>query len=285
MHPRWTARARTAVEYLFRPLQDVDVYVEDSNDEVFYTELFKRLAPGNVRISRVFTAGGRKGVIEKARSHDFSKRRALFVIDGDFEWVRGEIAAFPDLVHRLDAYCVENLLIHEDAIVKILIEESVLSEKAASEALQYHPWIGGLSSHLLELFIWFAALNSADPRLPTVSQGVGAILTQPRKGIAQTISPQKVKRMISEVRAHTEAAIGTNAAKELHDLILRRVSAFQCPHDIISGKDFLLPLLEQQLWKHIKRKTLRKSLRVRLARNCCIQRFEELSRAIAICAR
>ena len=224
-------------------------------------------------------------MIEKARSHDFSKRKALFVIDGDFEWVRDEIPPFPDIVHRLDAYCVENLLIHEDPIAQILIEESVLSEKEAREAFQFHPWLTGLSSHLLELFIWFAALNSADPRSATVSQGVGAILTQPRKGTPQTISTLKVKRLISEVRVNTEVAIGTRAAKELHDRIHLRVSAIRNPHDIISGKHFLFPLLELQLWRHIKRKTLRKSLRVRLARNCCLQRFEELSRAVAASAR
>ena len=35
---RWPARALDAIQKLFEPLQDVDIFVEDAEDEVFYPE-------------------------------------------------------------------------------------------------------------------------------------------------------------------------------------------------------------------------------------------------------
>ena len=156
----WPKRARAALALLFRPLQDIDVYVEDTGDEVFYSELFRRIAPAGVKIVRVFCAGGRPAVVDRARNHDFTSRVALFVIEGDFEWVRGE--APPDLrgVHRIDAYCVENLLIHERAAVELVIEEAAATEEEARSLFNFGAWITDVSSSLVELFVWFAVLSS-----------------------------------------------------------------------------------------------------------------------------
>jgi hypothetical protein len=65
---KWPERALGALTYLFRPLQDIDIFVEDIRDEVFYNELFKRISPRTVRFLRVFCAGNKIGVIERART-------------------------------------------------------------------------------------------------------------------------------------------------------------------------------------------------------------------------
>src|ERR1017187_592430 len=108
----WSRRAKVALSYLFRPLQDVDIYVENINDEVFYSELIRRIAPSHIRVVRVFPKGGRQAVLEAAQHHDFQQRRALFLVDGDFEWVRDERPPAAHGVYRVEAYCIENLLIH-----------------------------------------------------------------------------------------------------------------------------------------------------------------------------
>lgn len=87
---KWPERAKAAIRKLFEPLQDVDVYIEDTNDEVFYRTLLNNVTNGQIKIARVFSLGGKTPVVNKARGHDHSARRALFIIDGDLDWVRGD---------------------------------------------------------------------------------------------------------------------------------------------------------------------------------------------------
>src|SRR5690348_11218246 len=134
---QWPVRATAAIKKLFEPLQDIDVYVEDSNDEAFYKTLLNRVLQDRVSIARVFGQGGRKAVIEEARKHDHSKRRALFIIDGDLEWVRGICLPKITALHRHDAYCIENLLLGEEALSKILSEEIVVTESEAACLLNF----------------------------------------------------------------------------------------------------------------------------------------------------
>jgi hypothetical protein len=239
------------------------------------------VAPKKVKVARVFPAGNREAVIAMAIDHDFKARRALFIIDGDLEWVRGDVGSFPEFVYRLDAYCIENLLIQEDAVARILIEELILSEDMAKETLQFDNWLYNVSSLLLDLFIWFAALNAVKASESTISLGIGQLLTPARKGVPQMLDHLKVEKQIYEIQQKTESVIGIVEAKELHDRILQRVNNLPNPSDAISGKDYLFPLFEYHLWHYVKRKTSRKSLRIRLARNCCLQRFAALSEAMA----
>lgn len=81
----WPKRALFAIKYLFSPLQDIDIYVEDHEDEVFYSELFKKIKPSNIRIKRVFGVGGKAALIDRAESHGWDTRPALFLIDGDLD--------------------------------------------------------------------------------------------------------------------------------------------------------------------------------------------------------
>lgn len=280
MTPLWPSSAKEALAYLFRPLQDVDVYVEDTNDTVFYTELLQRIKPDNVRLVRVFEAGNRNGVIEKAKAHDFAVRRALFLVDGDLEWVRGEKPPAPDRVYRLDAYCIENLLIHEDAAVQIVVEEAAILEEAARQALRFADWIKGTVEMLLELFVWFAALNLVKPSEPTVGLGVGKLLLS-KKGKGPVLDPAKIEDLTRKMRQATEQEIGASRAKELGASISDRVNSLPTQSDVISGKDYLLPLFEYRLWSCTRRKTRRESLRVRLARHCSLERLGPLRAAMA----
>lgn len=87
---RWPPRSLAALRKLFEPLQAVDVYVEDTNDEAFYRRLLNFAVDGEIPVARVFALGGRLAVIEAAQLHDHSSRRAVFIIDGDLPWVRGD---------------------------------------------------------------------------------------------------------------------------------------------------------------------------------------------------
>lgn len=279
MIPTWPQKARSTIAYLYRPLQDVDIYVEDAKDEALYTELFRRIAPKNVRIAKVVALGDRLRVIEKAKQYDFPSRRALFLVDGDLEWVRGDSS--PDHVFRLDAYCIENILLHEDAAVQVVMEESAIGKEQAEKMLNFTRWRNEISQALVELFVSFAALNSVAPDEPTVGLGVGYLLTASKKGIAQQLDAGKVQAVLTTIQNKTVATVGVAKSTQLRENIKTRVTALPQKSDVISGKDFLMPLFHFHLTACTKTKPHRTSLRMRLALHCSLDRLKSLSKALA----
>lgn len=278
---KWPQRATRAIVQLFRPLQDIDIYVEDAGSERFYGELFKRIAPDELRIKRVFPLHGRANVLAQAQLHDCAKRPALFLIDGDFEWVRGEPS--PPNVYRLESYCIENLLISEHAAVQLIFEEGVLSKPESSEALDFASWQKSLQP-LVELFTVYAALNAIDPSTATVSIGLGGLLSPAAKGKPPELDPVKTEARIVAQKQRLSKLMGEAKSVQFLATIRARVTTLPVHLYIVSGKDFLLPLF------HFKLKSCGcgltvKSLRMRLARHCDVTLLRGLTGALVRAAR
>jgi hypothetical protein len=283
--PSWSQRARQAIVGLFSPLQDIDVYVEDHNDEPFYSELLRRIAPANVRIARVFAAGGREAVVARGAAHDHTQRRALFLIDGDFEWVLGKPSPSINALYRLDAYCIENLIIAESALVQIAMEDLAVDELEARRRLDFSSWAQSAKSSLLNLFVVFAAMNKLDSTQATVSRGIGELLTQSRRRHPPVIDTKKVAGVARLLLDSLVASLGRDAVDSVIEAVSNRAAGLPRPLDIISGKDFLLPLLEFHLRHCADTKCERRSLRFRMARHADLERFAGLTRALESAAR
>ncbi len=280
---KWPERAKAAIRKLFEPLQDIDVYVEDTNDEAFYKSLLNKVSEGNIKIARVFALGGRKKVVDAAQHHDQVSRRALFVIDGDLDWVLG--VPPPNIVglHQHDAYCIENLLVSEKALCTILSEEIIVTEDDATRLLDFKSWIRSVQDPLLELFAAFATAKALAPEEKTVAHGVGIMCTK-QQGGDTALDASKVARAINKALTTSEAKAGKQNTMSMYQKTLSRLKALAFPLHAVSGKDFLLPLLDFWLQSHgcrVKRKTLR----MRLATNGDSSRFVALHGAIRGAAR
>jgi len=276
---RWPERAKAAIKKLFEPLQPIDVYVEDTNDEAFYRTLLNKVAQGKVNIARVYALGGRKAVIEAAGKHNHSQRRALFIIDGDLEWVRG--LPPPQIIglHQHEAYCIENLLLCEKALVQILSQEAVLAEDDAMQVLDLKKWINSIHNPLLELFSAFATVHEFAPEIKTVSQGVGKLCTTQKTKGHTMLDYSKVIRAKNKALEMVEKKAGKSLVMAYYHQTLARLNALKSPLNAVSGKDFLFPLLNFMLQSHgcrIKTKTLR----MRMASSGDINRFSSLFEAI-----
>lgn len=277
MVPQWPIRALDAIVTLFRELQDIDVYVEDAGSEALYSELVKRIAPPPLRVTRVFALGGREAVLRRAAGHDHHQRPALFLVDGDFAWVRGEPAPRQPGVYRLDAYCVENLLVSEEAVSQVFMECEACTEQEARVRLSFRWWVEQ-ASVLVDLFVVWAALNAIDPTIRTTATGLGQCLN----GRAGEIDAAKVACLRASAAQIVAARAGSETA------ILRveaRVRLLAFPLDAVSGKDFVLPALHMHLNRRTRERPSRKSLMFRLARHACATRFAGLASALHRAAR
>lgn len=281
---KWPDRARTAIRKLFEPLQDIDVYVEDIHDEAFYRCLLNHATNDEIKVARVFSLGGRQPVIDAARNHDQAARRALFIIDGDLSWVKGEPVPAIVGLHCHDAYCIENLIVCEKALSLLLSQELAVTEEDAIVSLAFDNWIKSVESHLLELFSAFATVHTYDPTVKTVAQGVGVMCVKRRTSGVTELDPNKVQQ--AKELALKAAEKVTNAAiiSATYNRILSRLKTLPHPLHAVSGKDFLVPLIDFHLHA-LGCRVKRKSLRIRLASAGDITRFSPLANALTQTAR
>lgn len=280
---KWPDKAKAAIRKLFEPLQDIDVYVEDANDEPFYRSLLNTACNGEVKISRVFALGGKIKVVDAAKKYSDKNRKALFIVDGDLEWVRGVSPASIPGLHQHEAYCIENLLFCESAILKIVSEETISSLEDAKITMNYEIWCQSIISNLTELFAVFGAANELAPHIKTVARGVQSVTTGGKK-MKPSIDAVKVASLKLELQRLIEDGSCTMSYLSVYARVFSRICALNDPMMAISGKDFLLPLLNfrlQEIGCHINARTLR----MRLVNGGDISRFFGLKNAIIDAAK
>lgn len=259
---RWPLRAAGALSRLFRPLQDIDIFIEDQGDEIFYSELFGKVVGKDYRIERVIALGGAANVVERARTYN-GTRRALFLIDGDLAWLRGDPVAGIPRLHRLPMYCIENALLREQFIVEIACEEWMCSSVDAANKLQFDTWKDSMLI-LVKLFVRFAVLNRLDDRRRTVSGSFGGLLTG--AGRRASLCEVKTAAAIEAVEADIRSMLSESDAAAAIARVARRVEEFDNKLDAISGKSYLLPLLLYRLKGESPSNMSKNNLRFRLAR-------------------
>src|SRR5687767_2319829 len=125
-------RALKALAFLFRPYNDIDVYVEDKVIRNVYEVILTRLLANRARVTRIFSLGGRTEVIEAARRAATGGNRCeLYLIDGDLDLLKGVSAPEITGLYRLNVYCAENLVLCPDACVEVAYEVLADTSKQA----------------------------------------------------------------------------------------------------------------------------------------------------------
>lgn len=272
---QWPQRALPAIGRLFENLQDLDVYVEDKNDETFYKNLIQRIVDGKLRVEKVFCLNGRSSVIEKCLKHDSSRRKAIFLIDGDLYFTKGVASGVNSpILHELEAYCIENYLFCESAAIRMLMEECDYDAEAARHALKFDEWVSEISGPLNDLFAAYATSHEFAPMHATVANGVGPLCRQ--EGKYHVLDALKADKAASDAIANAKRAYGDSEAVEAYCKSVRnRLQKIENTLTGISGKDYLLPLLLFRLGVLGCRVSM-KVLRRRLSLNCDLTRFEKL---------
>ena len=271
--PIYPERALSSKSVLYRPMQDIDIYVEDEGSEAFYTELFNRLVESEVRIATVAPLRGRDNVIKKAAEYSESYP-ALFLIDGDLYWVAGMTPpAIPHLyVHP--CYCVENVLFCERAMVQIVVENrGDMRESDAETQLNWNAVRKQLEEHLVPLFVEFAVAFALCPEIKTVARGIGCVLRDSQKGCIPRLDTGKIVAVRDDVKAQILKRVDIATYRRKRTSIEDQIRVLGDPLDAVSGKDFLVPVQMFEAGRIGGQKMQRKSFTFRLARHCSLDKL------------
>ncbi len=279
--PSWSITATESLGLLYRQLQPIEIYVEDSNSEAFYLELVNRIIGEPGKVLKVIPLHGRNHVVKFCESYT-DNSPALFLIDGDLDLLCGKREVGKTNLYQLHAYCIENYLFCLRAATELVAEASgvILREHAISHE-EWRDFLAPIEQNLKDLFIVFATARIVMPELKTVGHGLAAIMTQRTRKSGPTLDIEKIDALAMSVSQSCIEEVGADLWTEQ----LAYVSAFSSnlhPLDIVSGKDFLLPLLDHFMRVKGCGSMSSQSLMFKLAKYCSLSRLQGLSDALHV---
>lgn len=102
----------------FQQFNEVDFYVEDTDQESLYFTILSKLLSG-VRFDRIFPLGGKQASLLHLNANT-SKRKSFYILDKDFDDLLGLIVADKRAVY-IDRYSIENHLLENKAAISFIV--------------------------------------------------------------------------------------------------------------------------------------------------------------------
>lgn len=285
--PAYSPRAQKALAFLFRTYNDIDVYVEDSVARNFYEILINRILGDKAKVTRVIQLGGRKEVLEECQRHQQvgHSRPCLFIIDGDFDVVRGSTVPPIPHLYQLQVYCSENLVFCGKAALEVAVDHLSNSPRSdVQRVLDYDSFTRNIERCLMSLFVTYAVVNALSPEIETSGYHVNRLCQ--RANGQDKLDPNKVR---ARRRALLLALRPRHNPKDVASRLMAirrtvRNRGLTIRH-VASGKTYLLPLLRTHLQRTAHYIGSVETLKVQLARHCQLDFEEGFQRAVLNAAR
>jgi hypothetical protein len=277
MIPEWSPKALVAKPVFYREWNDIDIYIEDTGalSKKIVREIVSRCLAGKFRVSEVFPLGGKRAVVEACSDggteESFPK---VFIIDGDLDlMLKRSLPALKGL-YALPVYCIENLLIDPKAIVEFMYEEDVRSNRDELEkTLAFEEWLLDLGG-LLGLFVMYSMVHERNANIETVQYKVHRLLSSDGETLDMSaIENRKIGLMAELAMNFPKEDWNTRAYQMEKSLVERGINNIRI---VVSGKDYLLPLLILRLRRLIRGRWSNESLVIRLAMKCATDALKPL---------
>lgn len=241
---RYSARAARALGFLKRHYNDVEVYVEDTSSSNMWMRFLERFIPEGVRLKSVNFLGGRENVVAACRLDQADdSRRKIYIIDGDFDFIRGKRKSQLKHLHRLPCYCIENMLVKTPVIIDAAFNCCTNTSRSLLNS-KVHNVLKNQESLVRNLFTVYATCEHLNTGLKTVSTGLYPLMT--KAGKRYELDGKKIWQKISELVRKAVKIVGLRKFSRTRKSL--SLAGKKLPLEkLVSGKDFLLPLIWQKL--------------------------------------
>jgi hypothetical protein len=270
------------ISLFFKYKNDVDIFIEDSNDEEFYKSLFSNLLNGK-RVNKIISCRCKTNLLSACENDQIDrKRKRIYLADADLDLILDTNRK--DLKHLfvLDRYCIENFLIEEIGIIETLHDCIILDKEKITKELGLENWLKTISHSLIELFLHYAISHEHSLGHTTVSYSVGKLCKQVNK--ITVLDLNKVDERIKEFREKIIIAIGEdNYNENIYAKRNKWPSNINTFLEIVSAKDYILPLVSFRFKKLKGKETYnlkRETFRMRLAKTCEFDSLSNLKKKI-----
>lgn len=286
MLPTWNDIELKVYDIFVSDTQDINIYVEDINSEVFYEALFDNIIDEKIKINKIFPLNGRDNVISYCKEYSDS-HAALFIIDSDLYLSKNERTVGINRLYEHNRYCIENYLFSLDGLVEIIHDSLASKNKEIIRA--EIPWdsiIDNIKNTLVKLFIEFAVISKFNAGIQTVKTGVKDLFTS-KENNNFTICESKVNQLIEAKKQELFDKNLENVNEEIYNSlkneIIKNVEILQEEIHIVSGKHYLIHILYKVFNRYAPKMQVKMdSFQLRLAKNCDTTPLDPLKNAIEI---
>lgn len=258
----------------------IDIYTEDcEKDKEFYVKLLKRLmADSDVIINDIHPLGCRRTVIDCCLRDTDSHRKKLYIVDGDIYLQYKEKECVTNL-YVLDAYCIENYVISEDAICNLAyIFNARDSYDNVKSALNIPQELDKIAEPLIKLFFYYSIQMECTNQFRLLNVDFYMNKT------TNTLDNNIINNKIYEIR---ERLLTSGIPEErIDELLSNRNGLFpynaQTLLKIVSGKDFLIPYFKYLIKKQLNCSVglPKEAWKFNLVDKCNIEKLRSLKQAI-----
>ena len=261
----YTARAAKALGYLKKRYNDIEIFVEDTSNHNMWLRVIQNIVPSTVRLSSVNMLGGRSSVLAACRlDQNNDGRKKLYIIDGDFDFLLGRPKPRLRHLYRIRGYCIENILLRPESMLEVGVDARPMCTKEDIENLMDYPsFLGDHEAKLTTLFIAYATAHKVAPNLKTTSYSVMKLTTQ--VGGCPTLNANKIDHRIMQIVREASRIVGVRAFKSVRREV-QRTSLTLNLDQIVSGKDYLFPLVWVRLRSTCGYSGSMEQLKIHLAR-------------------
>lgn len=119
--PEITDSFLSGQDIFYGQFNNINFYVEDTDQEHFYFNILKRLFP-NIEFDKIFPLNGKDNVILEAQQNTGSKSK-VYIVDLDFDEIL-EKKQEKDNLFYLKRYSIENYLIDKKSLYEIIRERN-----------------------------------------------------------------------------------------------------------------------------------------------------------------
>lgn len=119
-------------DILYTQFNDINFYVEDTDQEHFYFNILKNLFP-DISFEKIFPLNGKDNVVIEAK-HTIGDKTKVYIVDLDFDEILGRKENEENLFY-LRRYSIENYLCHKTSIYEIIRERNPKLKNAQIDAL------------------------------------------------------------------------------------------------------------------------------------------------------
>ena len=269
-----------ALDVFYEEFNEINFYVEDAEQENLYEVLLRRIYP-SVKIGRIFPLGGKKAVCSHAASSDNEALSAFraYILDRDFDHLLGKALTHPNVFY-LDRFCIENYLIEEAGIVEVVVESHPKRRRTeVSASLDMATIIRSTFNSLRPLFVYFACVQRFSLGLPNCRSAPEVYCQAKRRWEVDPTALKIYADRIVAVASHIEPPI-------VNPLVDSRMADAMGAddHSLVSGKHALAMLFHYLKSKFSLGSITFESFVYRLAKNCTLASFRDLSPRIIAAA-
>lgn len=158
--PQRAPKSTLADSLLRKDSYDLFVYIEDEKLTAVYKKLISKIVDSSIRIRKIYTMKSKENVLtafDKWKSLNDKLNKNVFIVDRDFDHLKGILVPnHPNLI-ELEYYTIENYLVTFEGVFNLIqVKASKFSDDEIIEMLEWGKWYDYINSGFKDLFISFA---------------------------------------------------------------------------------------------------------------------------------